>query len=47
LRHASVQVIVNPLILCGTVLWVAVALLLDVRQPAGVTAVLGEAEGGH
>lgn len=47
LQHASVQVIVNPLILCGTVLWVAVALLIDVRQPAGATAVLGEAEGGH
>jgi hypothetical protein len=47
LQHASVQVIVNPLILCVTVLWLSIASLTDVRQPAGTTARFADVKGQH
>jgi hypothetical protein len=42
-----VQVIVNPLILCVTVLWLSIASLTDVRQPAGTTARFADVKGQH
>jgi hypothetical protein len=47
LQHASVQVILNPFILCGTVLWLAIALLRSARKRAGSMSVLHAAEGGQ
>jgi hypothetical protein len=45
LQHASVQVILNPLILCVTVLWLSIVLLSRARQQAGATSVIQVAEG--
>jgi hypothetical protein len=45
LQHASVQMVLNPFILCGTVLWLAIALLTRTRQRSASQSVLLAAEG--
>ena len=45
LQHASVQIILNPLILCGVVLWLTLKLLSEARQRSSTPAVFHAAEG--
>jgi Glycosyltransferase family 87 len=45
LQHASVQVILNPLILCGAALWLALALWSEARQQTYATVELRPVEG--
>jgi hypothetical protein len=45
LQHASVQVILNPAILCGTALWLALTVWSEARQPMYAMAELRPVEG--
>ena len=44
-QHASVQIILNPVIVCGVVLWLALELLSEARQRSSTPAVFHAAEG--
>jgi hypothetical protein len=45
-QHVSVQILLNPVILCVTLLWLAKALLNEAKQQVNTRAAFRAADGG-